>query len=163
METLGCPWLIFIKVKFGSKTMVHCGIKYGASCTSVNIKGQHSVTIWRNLVVLRSLWLNVCQHFQKTSHLKHLDQFQSNFICSILTIWGSEICSNGHDHMINMASIPIDGKNLDTSRGLIYIMGLTLRITSPMTFCLWLVLHKVTLFLLSSLKSGRNFHDWLKR
>ena len=64
---------------------------------------------------LRSLWLNVCQHFQKTSPLKHLGQFQSNFICSILTIWGSEMCSNNHGHMINMASMPIYGKNLKTS------------------------------------------------
>ena len=47
-----------------------------------------------------------CQHFQKTSPQKHLGQFQSNFICSILTIWGSKICSNGLGHLITWPPCP---------------------------------------------------------
>ena len=125
MVTLGWPWPMFLQGQIWSLGLLkgervkHC----------IFPKQWYSVTWNRNFISLcecqrsrsfsdlglRSLKLNVCQNFWTTSPLKLHGQFQSSFICSILTIWGSETCSNDHGHMTNMAPMPMYSKNLKTS------------------------------------------------
>ena len=60
----------------------------------------------------------ICQHFQRTSSVKLLGQFQLNFMQPP----GEEVkkvCIFGLDHMTNMAAMSICGKNLKNPSALV--------------------------------------------
>ena len=57
----------------------------------------------------------VCQHFQRASPLKILDQFHLNFICSLLAKGERRFYIFGPAHMTKMEAMPIYGKNLEKS------------------------------------------------
>ena len=58
----------------------------------------------------------ICLHFQRTSPLKLLGQFQLNFICSLQAKGGTKIYIYVHvydpGHVTKMAAMPIYGKTL---------------------------------------------------
>ena len=91
MVTLDWSWPIFVKVKFGPLGF-WMGKRWNVAFFQNNGNLWYESSDIMNLCEcqksrssndLRSLGLNVCQHFQSISPLKQLGQFQSNFVCSI--------------------------------------------------------------------------------
>ena len=56
-----------------------------------------------------------CQHFQMTSILKLLGQFELNFTCNLQADGGKKLYIFGPGHMTKVATMPIYGKNLKKS------------------------------------------------